>query len=73
MLSEILEKYKNKKPMDLKTAVERQYPISAVIYMMTEFAQEKLEEQQKEIENWLMINTSLEVEKIVDLKETFKN
>lgn len=41
--------------------------------MMIEFAQHKLEVQQKEVENWLMVNTSLDVEKIVDLKETFKN
>ena len=73
MLTELLEKYKDKKPMDLKTAVERSYPISAVVDMMIEFAQHKLEVQQKEVENWLMVNTSLEVEKIVDLKETFKN
>ena len=61
MLTELLEKYKDKKPMDLKTATERVYPVSAVIDMMIEFAQHKLEVQQKE------------VEKIVDLKETFKN
>lgn len=73
MITELLEKYKDKKPFDLGNAVERSYPVSAVIDMMTEFAQEKLEEQQKEVENWLIVNTSLGVEKIVDLKETFKN
>lgn len=73
MLTEILEKYKDKKPFDLGKAVEKSYPVSAVIDMMAEFAQHKLEIQQKEIEDWLMINTSLDVERIVDLKETFKN
>ncbi len=27
----------------------------------------------KEIENWLIVNTSLEIEKIVDFKEQFMN
>ena len=38
MLSEILDKYRNQKPMDLKTAVEITYPVSAVIRMMEEYA-----------------------------------
>jgi len=41
MLSEILEKYKDKKPMDLGTKVERSYPISAVIDMMQDYAEYK--------------------------------
>lgn len=72
-MSEILEKYKDKKPMDLKTAVERVYPISAMIDGMIEFHQAKKEILLEEISNWLMANTSLEVEKIVDLKMKFVN
>ena len=68
MITELLTKYKDKKPMDFKTTVERSYPVSAAIDMMTEYAQHKLEVQYKEIENWLIINTSLEVDKIVDLR-----
>jgi hypothetical protein len=69
----ILEKYKDKEPFDLGNAFERSYPISAVIDMMVEFAQEKLEERQKEVEDWLLVNTNLDVEKIIDLKEAFEN
>lgn len=72
-MAEILEKYKDKKPMDLKTAVERVYPISAMMDGMIEFHQAKKEVLLEEISNWLMANTSLEVEKIVDLKEKFMN
>jgi hypothetical protein len=73
MLTEILEKYKDKKPFDLGNAFERSYPVSAVIDMMVKFAQEKLEERQKEVEDWLLVNTTLDVEKIIDLKEAFEN
>jgi uncharacterized protein YfdQ (DUF2303 family) len=59
MLSEILEKYKNKKPMDLKTAVERQYPVSAVIDMMAEYAEQKIAEHQKEIKDVPNVETAI--------------
>ena len=72
-MSEILEKYKDKKPMDFKTATERTYPVSAMIDGMIEFHKAKKEVLLEEISNWLMANTSLEVEKIVDLKEKFMN
>lgn len=42
MLSDILDKYRNQKPMDLGKMVEITYPVSAVIRMMEEYAEEKL-------------------------------
>lgn len=72
MLSEILDKYKDKQPMDLVTAVERTYPVSAVIDMMAEFATYKNEVQIEAVSNWLMLNTKLSVEQIVDLKMAMK-
>ena len=41
-LSSLLDEYKDKEPFDLITAVERSYPISAVIDMMNKFADTKL-------------------------------
>ena len=46
MLSELLEKYQNQKPMDFGIGTERVYPISAVIDMMIEFAEYKLEKKE---------------------------
>jgi hypothetical protein len=73
MISELLEKYKEQKPMDLGKAVERTYPVSAIIDMMIEFAQHKTNEQAKAIDEWLMTNTNLDVEKVVDLKQFLAN
>lgn len=58
--------------MDLVTAVERTYPVSAVIDMMAEFATYKNEVQIEAVSNWLMLNTKLSVEQIVDLKMAMK-
>ena len=42
MLKEILEKYKDQEPMDFGTATERCYPVSAVIKMMEEYHESKI-------------------------------
>ena len=44
MLSEILERYRDQKPMDLRTAVEISYPVSAVIRMMEDYHKYKVNE-----------------------------
>jgi len=72
-LSSLLDEYKDKKPIDLITAVERSYPISAVIDMMYKFSEYKLNIQKKNVENWLSENTSLEPEKIQELRQWLKN
>ena len=58
--------------MDFGTATEKAYPISVVLKMMEEFADHKCLQQLGEIERYLIVNTSLEVEKIVELKLKFK-
>lgn len=60
-LSRLLDEYKDEKPFDLITAKERCYPISAVIDMMYKFSEYKLDIQKKNVENWLMVNTSLDI------------
>lgn len=72
-LSSLLDQYKDKKPFDLITAKERCYPISAVIDMMNKFAEYKVDNRQKNVEIWLSENTSLEPEKIEELREWVKN
>jgi len=42
------------------------------IFIATKFSNELVSKRQKEIEDWLMVNTSLDVKKIVELKEKFK-
>ncbi len=64
MLTELLEKYGNRKPMDLGSHVEKTIPISAVIRMMEEYHESKvkklnipdIEGQTKQLKayaNWL--------------------
>jgi len=48
LLSKILLKYIDKKPMDLGSHVERTYPISAVIDMMQEYHEGKMEDTLKD-------------------------
>ena len=44
MLTEILEKYRDKKPMDFGIATEVVYPVSSVIRMMEEYHKCKVNE-----------------------------
>ena len=44
MLTEILEKYRDKKPMDFGIATEVVYPVSSVIRMMEEYHNCKVNE-----------------------------
>lgn len=72
-LANLLDWYKDKNPFDLITAKERCYPISAVIDMMYKFSEYKVDNRQKNVEIWLSENTSLEPEKIEELRQWLKN
>jgi hypothetical protein len=56
MLTELLEKYGNQKPMDLGSHVEKTIPVSAVIRMMEEYHESKVKNLDISLVSNLFVN-----------------